>query len=498
MKKTLKRTLSLSTALLLTMTSISCGQNEANEVTSADTKDTASEIVTEDPDSRTSAKDDLPELNYNGAALRILSRGGDNDTRIEFNIEEESGDIVEDAVYRRNLAVQERLNITIENIVIDKTRHFTINDTVSKSVLAASDDYDVIADALFGTMPLVLDNMFVDYNTLNYINLSKPWWNQSFSEEFRLIGNGIYAVTGELALSSISGVFCMFFNKTIFEQNFNDDIYKVVTDGNWTLDKLHEYCESTYRDLNGDTKADPDDFYGLYVRNKQTLASDAFLGGSKIDPIIKNADGYKLTLVNERVVKYAEKLKSLVYDETATCRGEYNDDTIMTKMNNGSTIFLPWMLGAVESLREMKDDFGIIPIPKLDDEQENYSTYVHNGSSVFTIPKTCSDPDRSAAFLEAMCVENYRSVVPAYFETAIKVKYSRDEPTSQMLDLIVASTYLNLPYIFSTYLGSYVSPYRDLFLGSEYCDSIVSAMTEKETAMNEKFQEVINKYAALN
>ncbi len=499
MKKELTRTLALFLALLMSSAAFSCGDTGAPEVTTDGQNETttAEETKAEDPDSRQNAKDDLPELNFDGAVIRVLSRGGDNDTKIEFGVEESSGDVVEDAVYARDIAVQERLNVRIESIVTDKTRHYTNRDLVSQSVLAGSDEYDINADALYGTMPLVLEGMFTDINKLNYIDPSKPWWNGSLTEELGRIGDGLFVVTGELALSSISGVFCTFFNKTIFGDTFTDDIYKVVNDGKWTMDKLHEYCQSTYRDLNGDAKADQDDFYGLYVRNKMTLASDAFLGGAKIDPVTDTGSGIKLTLVNDRVVEYAGKLKALVYDETSTCRGEYNDDTILTKMNNSSTIFLPWMLGAVENLREMKDDFGIIPIPKLDENQADYSAYVHNGSTVFTIPKTCQNPDMAAAFLEAMSAESYRNVVPAYFGTAIKVKYSRDEPTSQMLDLIVASTYLNLPYVFSAYIGSYVDVYRELFTGADKCDSVVSLMTSKETAMNAKLQEVMEIYSKL-
>lgn len=406
------RTVSLMLALLISASAISCGStSDPNPDTSADVQTSALEETT-DGDPRKNAKDDLPELDYNGETIRVLSRGGDYDTNIEFNVDEESGDVVSDAVYNRNAMVEERLNLKIENIVTDTTRHSSNSGTIRQSVLAGSDDYDVIADALHSTMPLVLENMFCD--------------------------------------------------------------------------------------LNGDTKTDQDDFYGLYVRNQQTLASDAFLGGARISAVETDGDGYKLSVINERTVEYAEKLKSLVYDSEATCRGEYNDDTIMHKMNNGTTVFLPWMLGAINDLREMKDNFGIIPIPKLNEEQPTYSSYTHNGSSVFTIPVTCKSPDRSAAFLEAMCAESYRSVVPAYYETAIKVKYSRDEPTAQMLDLIIDNIYLDVAYLYSSYLGEYVDIYRIMFLNAENCENIVSRITAKESAMNVKLGEIVEKYKELN
>lgn len=492
-----RKNTSLILALLLTLMSVSCGgATDPDTETTTEAATIAPEDTT-DNDPRKNAKDDLPELDYKGSKIRVLSRRGDYDTKIEFNVEEANGEIVEDAVFNRNKSVEERLNVVIENIVTENTRHDSNQQLIRQSVLAGSDDYDVIANMLNGTMPLVLENMFYDLNKLDYIDPSKGWWNQSLSE-LSMITSGLYAITGQLSLTSISGVYCMFYNSTLFGEMSDDNIYDVVNEGNWTLDKLHEYCQNSYRDLNGNAKPDQDDFFGLYVRNKQTLASDAFLGGSKISSVERVGDKYKLAVINERTVKYAEKLKALIYDEMATCRGEYNDDTIMFKMNNGTAIFLPWMLGAIDGLREMKDDFGIIPIPKLDETQENYTTYMHNGASVFAIPITCKEADRSAAFLEAMCAESYRSVVPAYYETAIKVKYSRDNQTAQMLDMIVDSTYLDVAYLYSGYIGNYVDYFRNMFIDADACENIVSTLTANESAMNVKLGEIIETYKGLN
>lgn len=492
-----RKNFSLALALLLVLMSASCDNTSKPDAEAAEATVTTAPEETTSNDPRKNAKDDLPELDFNGTTIRVLSRGGDYDTKIEFNIEEATGEIVEDAVFNRNKSVEERLNVVIENIVTDNTRHNGNHEVIRQSVLAGSDDFDVIANMLNGTMPLVLENMFYDLNKLDYIDPSKGWWNQSLSE-LSMITSGLYAITGQLSLTSISGVYCMFYNSTLFNEVSDDNIYDVVNNGDWTLDKLHEYCQNSYRDLNGNAEPDQDDFFGLYVREKQTLASDAFLGGSKISSVERVGDKYKLSVINERTVKYAEKLKALVYDEMATCRGEYNDDTIMYKMNNGTAIFLPWMLGAIDGLREMKDDFGIIPIPKLDETQENYTTYMHDGASVFAIPITCQNPDRSAAFLEAMCAESYRSVVPAYYETAVKVKYTRDNQTAQMLDMIVDSIYLDVAYLYSAYIGNYVDYFRNMFIDADTCENIVSTLTANESSMNVRLGEIIETYRGLN
>ena len=51
---------------------------------------------------------------------------------------------------------------------------------------------------------------------------------------------------------------------------------------------------------------------------------------------------------------------------------------------------------------------------------------------------TCNDPDAVSAVLEALASEGYRTLRTAYFDTALKEKYSRDEDTK------VWSSYCNI------------------------------------------------------
>lgn len=94
----------------------------------------------------------------------------------------------------------------------------------------------------------------------------------------------------------------------------------------------------------------------------------------------------------------------------------------------------------------MTDDYGIIPTPKLDEKQENYVTY-NLGTYYMAILKTAKDPEMSAVMLEALNAESYKSVVGAYFDTALKGKYSRDEKTAEMLDLILSNAFFDFTFV---------------------------------------------------
>lgn len=470
----------------------------------ADTADTPvtsmpqTEAVTEPAEvgnGRSDVADSLPDdLDFGGQTVRVLARGGDIDVKTEFYAESTDGEVVNDAVFTRNEAVEERLNIQMETILQDYTRHKNLATEIRKSVTAGSDDFELVADAMYNSTTMMLEGMFLDLQSLDYLDFSQPWWNAAFLETTSYEGRN-YVCMGELSQTMISGAFCIFFNKTMFNEYFPDDpsLYETVNAGEWTLDKLISYSTPMYADLNGNGQADEYDRYGNYFRNQKFLGADAFMGGCNINLLEKNSDGsYTYNGNDERTVKFIEKMEQLLFEDNNTLRWEYNDDTIMDGMLAGQVMFTPWMMTGVNSLRDMKDDYGIIPMPKLDETQEDYNAFCHNGSTAFAIPTTEDTPDTVAAFLEAMSAETYRVVTPAYFETALKGKYSRDDETSQMLDLIVDGIYLDITYIFSS-----VDVMRGILGDSASCGKAVSTLAAKEKAFLKEMDKILQKYQSL-
>ena len=298
----------------------------------------------------------------------------------------------------------------------------------------------------------------------------------------------------------LSGAFCIFFNSDLFGKYYPK---KSLYDMFWTINghwnKLESYCKGLYQDLNGNSVADDTDFYGLYYLNAQTLESDAFTGGASLSFVTPDgAGGYVYALENERTASFVEKMKSLLFENNSACHGTWNDELQMHTMLAGTTIFTPWMLGGVNYLRDMTDDYGIIPMPKLDENQKDYTTYAHDGFSVFGIPSTCLITDTASAFLEAMCAESYRIVMPAYFETAIKVKYSRDDATANMLDIIIASVYLDISYVYSNKLNSVCAIFRDILLNPSNCDKAMSTIASKTKSINNLLVKLMESYDSLN
>jgi hypothetical protein len=99
------------------------------------------------------------------------------------------------------------------------------------------------------------------------------------------------------------------------------------------------------------------------------------------------------------------------------------------------SLFLDATLFYIAALRDMEADFGILPYPKYDEAQDKYYSRV-SYYWCCVIPVTNEDTEFTGAILEALNCESANSVVPAYYEIALKGKYSRDTESEQMLQLI--------------------------------------------------------------
>ncbi|MBQ5354976.1 MAG: hypothetical protein IIU08_03805, partial [Clostridia bacterium] len=104
-------------------------------------------------------------------------------------------------------------------------------------------------------------------------------------------------------------------------------------------------------------------------------------------------------------------------------------------------------------LRDMEVDFGILPYPKYDEDQSRYYTTILRRYTVSAVPATAKSADNAALILEALSEEGNRSIIPKYYEIALKGKYVRDESSSQVLDLVKDSLYLEFVDMYYNDLG---------------------------------------------
>lgn len=430
-----KRQLSifLLAALLLT-TSCGSGQTVTPQVTD---EDTTTETVSD-----TKYADSLPELNFNERTVTFHCSESAPDL-----IADDTGDVVDSAIYARNTSVQERLNVKFDYITV--TDQGAQMKEAKKLLVAGDDSADIIAGVQFMMMPLALEGYLSDLSGAKYLDYDKPYWADSYMSASQW-DSSRYALIGDISLSMLREMSCIFVNKRLYSDAFGsiDDFYSDILDGKWTFDVMNRYVKEVWQDLNSNDKADDGDIIGMRSIPGSPTEHFAFSAGMKFTE--RSSDGTISLIKNqERNAQVAEAIYKLFFENP----GSYVDGgrdlvpQVVDPFINGQLLFCPIRTGTADSFRSMTDPYGIIPFPKLNENQESYKALVHDVATMFAIPALKGSDPELCAVLEAMCAENYRSVTPAYYEVALKVKYTQDDASVKLLDMIHDNVTTDFMYI---------------------------------------------------
>ena len=442
---------------LLSGIAVSCSDSAGDKVSETTPQSAAVADVTsaeEEETGNVSVKDNLPEdLDLGGMTVQIYSFSFETYDIIGKG--EETGDVVLDAVYRRTKSVAERLNADIKWSDSPQEKWTDFSSELNTVIMAGDDVWQIVFAAGNATIQSNRGALFTDLKDSEYLDYSQPWWWEEAMAEVSLDGKERKYLVGDIALSNYLKAGCYYFNKNIYADLYGDpnDLYETVIGGDWTVDRLIELSSGAYQDLNGDSAVNDGDLYGLKLGNAEYLKHSEY--GFDVRHYYRDENGYPVLDYDiDRGQKATDKLYQLLFD---TMGNVYQTDYVPNSdFAQRHTFFHASQLMAAfsDELRKMEDDYGIIPYPKLDEDQTEYHNLLHNSSSFVTIPITCKNVPEVCAVIEAMCSESFRSVVEPFYETAMKTKYSRDSDSGKCIDIIHDVTKKNLAYEYNGQFGA--------------------------------------------
>lgn len=506
-----KRCLALLLAILTVLPlAAACGSGTdesttttASAAVSTDSTEATTTAVVEETTAGYEVKDNLPaDLKYNNETISIISRGRDW-CKDEVSVEALTGDVINDAIYNRNAAVEDRLGVKIVNQLTTDKDNYSITETIRKQVQAGTDEYNLFANSVYATIMYTADNLFQNMTDLQYLDLDQPYWSQGFNEAAS-IGEAQYFATGAICLSMYRFIFVTFFNKGIFDENQVPYLYDVVNDGKWTLDYQRQISQNIYSDLNGNGTKDEVDRYG-FITNHNMIGVDAYWSSCQLPILGKDADNFLVYNVNvERMSNAVDKINLLLHENdgaylVANKSADAEQDDICRMFSQDQAAMTTLRLIHVESddMRNMSNLYGIVPVPKLDESQEKYYSYAHDTMTAYGIPLTVVDDELQmvGAFLEAMASESQRTVAPAYYELALKTKYVSDEESVKMLDDIVNNFYVDAGVLYTKKISSFHQNMRT-WIGSNR-NTVSSMIKATERVMGKQLAELNEGIGAL-
>ena len=475
MKNSFMRITALVLAMLVCLSGIACGDSQPTD------KDT--DTVTQDttPEETTSKwLDSLPDKDMEGAEFNILTAA--EQWQYFYNAEE-TGDIVNDSVYARNRPVEERFNCKINYQVYDGFVAGTsdVKNALMGSVMGGTMDFDLMVGSVAYVFPLIESNLFTDLRSCEQIAFDSPWWFNKINDEF-MIADHLFLGASAFGTLNTAWSVVTYFNKNVAENFEIDNLYDTVLQKKWTFDKMNELAVKVTHDVNGDNIIDENDVVGIastddYLKWLSTSMGYKFILNDG-DRFVLNGVTDRLSVINNDI---ATLLKGDQYFGTVTDL-LYSQLCSMVAADKCLFAIHRLELAGGEILREF-GEFGVIPMPMFDEEQNEYIS--PTVAELCGIPLVVRDTAASAILLEALSSESYRTVLPVYFEKALKLKYMSDDESSKMLDMIREGSFCDLSYA----LLLVDSGWSKESIGKE---NIASYFAKKEKSLQEKIDKFVD------
>lgn len=453
--------------LLSMLTSCSDDADDGTENTNTTNGDTTPETeAAVEVDPYEEAWNALPDTSYDGRTFTVLTRDdlagtGDSGVFEIISSEDSLGEATNAAIYDRNLRVEERYDVTIKAEAPGNWD--AVTNSLQQSVAAKDRSYDLAAPVEFKTYAVVAAGLVGNWKDIPVINLEAEWWNARTNTQSTINGK-LYTACSDLAVSAVLNCYCFFFNADL-AATYNikaQDLQQAVFDGKWTFDYFRTLISDIWEDSNGDGEKDENDIFGFAIAPGNS--SDGWLTAFN-QPLcnISESGELEVTMFNDKTVAALEKVLAL-HDETVGTYRAPDWDTALTDdmFKTNHVLFIPsWFEIARDKLSDMESTYGILPYPKWDEAQAEYQEHLRDDTTFFAFPidTAVEDYEFLGTIMEALNIESGRTVRPAFYDSALKGRYSMDTNTAKIVDIIMdgavfdfsfqyGNDYLLIPYMF--------------------------------------------------
>ena len=497
----MKKCISLSLALILAALSLlSCSDNGGEETKSASSETVQQSASNTESESETEAEKTVTDTvrekyssySYDGYEYKVLAPGPNahfayNEVGTDVNevwVEESDGTPLNDAIFARNLATEDLLGIKVTPIFADNDE--IIRNQVQTEVTAGTTDYDTVLNRMDYIGPQAESGLYL--NLMDHLDTSNPWWDKNIVETFTMFNSKLYWITGDINVFDDFAVEVLFTNKSILEQNGFELPYKDVLEGKWTIDRMYQIAKACEKDLDGDGKMTVGKDVIGHIEGNDHIKHWIYAMGEKSCDIDKDGN-LEVNILTESHISAIDTLFSYMVEKQMTYTGAWQD------FLKGGIVFCCAMLGPINSLREMEDDFGVIPMAKKNEEQENYGHYVSNGwTTAYAVPMTNKDPDRTGIILEVLCGFSTDTVRSALYDVLFAAKLVRDTESVEMLNIIFDTKSYDWAVDFS-WGGNFANLYNGIYNSKN--NTYVSGATKSQKIINKMLDKVITDFKAL-
>ncbi|MBO5757832.1 MAG: hypothetical protein J6S28_09050 [Clostridia bacterium] len=478
----MKKLITLLLALLM-LVSLLAGCADSDEGTTENT--TVSEEQTNVLDNL-----NVPDKTYDGKEFMFLTRDAAEWTTVDIFAEEQTTDPIVDAVYRRNDMIQTKYDL--------KILETQTNDplaAVEKDVKGGAGEYDAIVQKLGSCATIATKNYLHNLKDVPYMDFDQSWWDQKALEGLS-IGNKVYFATGDLLTSDNDGTFIVMFNKRIAEDNGLENIYELVSNKEWTFQKMYDMASVAVKDLNGNGKMEHDqDVLGTATTGNSSFCM-MYAAGIVITAKNEN-DVPEYVLDVERAVDVIPLSYSIIGDKnmalSMNTAGGSTDvvENGKTCFGNGHALFFQECLQCVIRLRSYDVEFGVVPFPMFNEAQGEYYSHMNEVGGMVAVPTGVigEELEQIGAVIETMAAYSVDTLTPAYYDITLISKGTRDEESRPMIELILANRIYDIGYVFDASWGGFVSQ-----IANKFMDGKTNVASAKPNSFKKQMSKTLDRF----
>ena len=441
----------LLASLMLVGTLASCGTTiEPGEETNAQTQaGTVEEVETRETL-------DVPATRFDGKELCFLTRDESEWSTVEIFAENQTAesDNISNAVFERNDRILQTYGVTITELKKKTAEH---HGSLTNEVAAPTGDFHAVVTNTVSSASFATNGFLWNLNSdeIEYMDFTKSWWDGNMAEGMS-IDSRLYFATGDLLTSDNDATFVILFNKQIVKDCGIADLYSLVSNKQWTMDKFYEFEQMAVQDKNGDGKLAYDaDVCGFAYTSDVPYC---MLFGGGVTMCTKDEEDIPVYELNIELAQNIADKGKLIFskDHTVDLNAAVNAGGItmyevgQKAFGENHALFMGEVMQCVTRLRGFEADFGILPYPMYSEQQGNYYSMMHLTASCVSIPKSVNAEKvvMVSSMIEAMAYHSVDTLTEQYYEINLKTKGAKDEQSGPMIDMILSSRVCDLSYYY--------------------------------------------------
>lgn len=470
----------LPLALSLALLAVSCG-NSGGITDDSKAADSTQDVQTA---ADTEFQYEYPKLDCGGEDFNILNTSTTWGFYTALDFDELTGETLDDAIFNRNRFIEDRFNV---NLVIEEVDTESMYNHYRNSIMSADDVYDVAYCRANKMSALILENCLWNLNDIDTFRFDNPWWNTDVMDA-SMIGDydQLFIASSDISMYGMQGTAVVYFNENMLADLSGTPPYDLVREGKWTLDSLHEYM-TLGANLNGDETftfgVGKSATYGLMSFDDVVI--DLLVGAGQNYVKIGDDRLPFFAADSERFFDAAQKIADMLGTPGEFLNLNSSADTgehYEIAFKNDRTLMIVGQIKSASRFRDMQSSYGILPEPKLDEDQEKYYCYRSGNTPVMSIPITSSDPERAGVIMDAMSYLSWRDVLPVFYGTTLSQKQLRNDDSLEMLEIISQSRYFDVARVYGWSDSLYTSVFNSLNAGNgDISSTVASSKTVVET-----------------